>query len=426
MGWAMTLGSFGVALGVGLMVGLERERASSKRDVDWFGGIRTFAVVGMIGALFGLIGQVAGGWFAALGIGLTCAVLFVPAVLEIRLGQRAGITSEVAGAVVLLLGVLATVPIGVTDDPERLRLVLAGGIAVMGLLTMRKPIHRLAGRVKKDDIYATAKLAVMLLIVLPILPDLGLGPSGRLNPFKIGMLVSLIAAIGFVGYLAVRVFGSQNGMALTGLLGGLVSSTAVTLNFSGRVKQQPELVQAAALGIILASSVMVPRVLVLCAVVSPSLVSAALLPVGSMGLVAFAMAGVLYAIHRRSPDAHTEVELENPFSLSEALKFGAVFVVVLVATGWLTETYGNGALYISAALSAATSVDALTLTVAELHADGLADSTAVTALLIGCIANTLVKVGLGMVLGGRRLGSRLLGVFVPMLAAGVIALVLTL
>ncbi len=121
MSWTATLGSFGVALGVGLMVGLERERASSKQDADWFGGIRTFAIVGLVGAMFGLIGQVAGGWFSALGVGLTCGVLFLPALLEVRLGQRAGITSEVACTVVLMLGMLAMVPVGVTDDPQRWR-----------------------------------------------------------------------------------------------------------------------------------------------------------------------------------------------------------------------------------------------------------------------------------------------------------------
>jgi len=424
MTWVMTLGSFGVALGVGLMVGLERQKASSKRDEDWFGGIRTFAVVALVGALLGLVGQLAGGAFVALGLALTCAILFVPALSEVRQGLRAGITSEVACTVVLILGVLSTVPVGLTDDPERWRLVAASGVAVMGLLAFRKPLHRLAGKVSRDDLYATAKLAVLLLIVLPILPDVGLGPGERVNPFKVGLLVSLIAGIGFTGYLAVRVMGTS-GMALTGLLGGLVSSTAVTLSFAGRAKNQPELVHVAALGIILASSVMVPRVLVLSAVISPELVRAAALPVGSMGIVAFAMAGVLYAIHRRSPDEHAEVELDNPFSLGQALKFGAVFLVVLVVTAWLTEAYGHRALYLSAALSAATSVDAITLTVAELHADGLDDRTAVTALLIACISNTLVKVGMGIILGGRALGGRLLGVFVPMLVVGIVALVLS-
>ena len=423
MSWIATLGSFGVALGVGLMVGLERQRAGAKRDTDWFGGIRTFAIVALVGAMLGLLARAGGGLLTTLGVGLTASVLFVPALLEIHRGERSGITTEVACAVVLLLGVAATVPLGLTNDPERWRLVAAAGVAVMGLLTLRKPLHKLAGRVSKEDVYAAVKLALLLLIVLPILPDEGFGPAGRINPFKVGLLVSLIAAIGFAGYLAVRVWGSARGMVLTGLLGGLVSSTAVTLSFAGRVKQQPELLQVAALGIILASSVMVPRVLVLTAIVSPGLVPAAVLPLGGMGVVACLMAGVLYVIHRRSPDESAVVELDNPFSLSQALKFGALFLVILVATGWLTEHYGHGALYLSAALSAATSVDAITLTVAELHADGLDDRVAVTALVIAAISNTLVKVGLGVVVGGRRLGSRLLGVFVPMLATGVLALV---
>lgn len=419
-----TLGSCGVALGVGLLVGLERERAGQKDDADWFGGIRTFALVALVGALLGLLGQVAGGWITSLGVAVAALVLFVPALLEVLKQQRSGITSEVSCTVVLLLGVLATVPIGALDDADRWRLVLGSGVVVTGLLTLRNRLRTLAGRISKEDLYATSKLAVLLVIVLPILPDVGLGPGERVNPSKIGLLVSLIAAIGFSGYLAVRILGATRGMALTGLLGGLVSSTAVTLNFAGRVKEQAGLVQIAALGIVLASSVMVPRVLVLSWVVSPELLVPALIPIGSMGVVAFGLAGALYLRHRASPDQAVEIQLDNPFSLGQALKFGALFVAVLVVTGLLTERYGDGALYLSAALSATTSVDAITLTVAELHKDGLATETAVMALWIGCITNTLVKVGLAWFIGGWPLGWRLLGIFLPMLAAGVLGMAL--
>ena len=413
-----------MALGVGLLVGLERERAGAKDDADWFGGIRTYALVALVGALFGLLGQMAGGAFVAVGVLVAMGVLYVPALLEVHKGQRTGITSEVSCTLVLLLGVLSVVPLGELGDADRWRLTLGAGVVVTGLLTFRKSLRRLARRISQEDLYATAKLAILLLIVLPILPDVGLGPGERVNPSKVGLLVALIAAIGFAGYLAVRILGATRGMALTGLLGGLVSSTAVTLNFSGRAKEEPRLVDIAALGIVLASSVMVPRVLVLSWLVSPSLVPAALVPIGAMGVVAFGMAGLLYWRNRAKPDEHVDVELDNPFSLGQALKFGALFVAVLVVTGVLTERYGDGALYVSAALSATTSVDAITLTVAELHKGGLETSTAVLALWIGCISNTLVKIGLAWSLGGWNLGWRLLGIFVPMIAVGVLALVL--
>ncbi|MCP4808858.1 MAG: DUF4010 domain-containing protein [Proteobacteria bacterium] len=424
MTWITTLGSCGVALGVGLLVGLERERASTKDDADWFGGIRTFALVALAGALLGLVGQLAGGWLTAVGIVVVVGVLFVPALFEVHVLKRAGITSEVSCTLVLLLGVLSTVPIGELDHADRWRLALGVGVVVTGLLTLRKKLHRLAGRISQEDLYATAKLAILLLIVLPILPGVGLGPGERVNPFKVGLLVSLIAGIGFAGYLAVRILGASRGLALTGLLGGLVSSTAVTLNFSGRVKEQPGLVHLGALGIVLASSVMVPRVLVLSWIVSPEMVVPALIPIGGMGLVAFGMAGVLYWRHRQGPDESVEVELENPFSMRQALKFGAMFVAVLVVTGLLTERYGDGALYVSAALSATTSVDAITLTVAELHREGLATETAVLALWIGCISNTLVKIGMAWAIGGWRLGWRLLGVFLPMVLVGIAGILL--
>ncbi len=423
MSFANTLGGIGVALGVGLLVGLERQRSAAKRDADWFGGIRTFALLGLVGALLGALAVPIGPWLPGLGIVGLGAVLFIPAVLELHAGKRSGITTEVAGLLVACMGILAT-----TDwlDPvARWQLVLAVGVVAMGLLSFRKGLHHLAERIEQEDLRATVKLALLLVIVLPLLPNVGLGPSALINPYDTGLLVSLIAAIGFSGYVAVRALGPERGMAITGLVGGLVSSTAVTLNFAGRVREHPAFVASAALGVVLASAVMVPRILVLCWVVSPSLLHTALLPLGVMAALSFGLAGVLFLVHLRAPDQGGPVGFDNPFSLSQALKFGAAFLVVKVLTGLATEQFGEGALYVSAALSAVTSVDAITLTVADMHQAGLDDQTAVAALLVAALSNTLAKTALGTALGGWRLGLRLLGVFGPMLVAGAVALWMT-
>jgi len=420
--WTEALTSSGVAIGVGFLVGLERQLASSKSPDEWFGGVRTYAITALSGALLGILGPSIGWWLTVVGTLIVGALLFAPAILEHTTTDRQGMTSEVACTLVFVLGLVAALPFEGMTASERYRLVLASGVVAMGMLTMRNPLHKLAAAVSKEDLYATVKLALLIVVALPLLPDIGMGPGERINPWSTGLLVSLIAGIGFVGYIAVRVLGASRGMALTGLLGGLVSSTAVTLNFAGRVKNHPQLLSAGALGIVLGSAVMVPRVLVLVALVAPGLLDAALLPIGSMGMVAFILGGALFVFHRKSEDSSPDVELHNPFSLGQALKFGAVYIVVLLISGEALDSYGSGALLLTAALAGLPSVDAITLSVAALYNNGLESEQAVAALLVACTANTAVKIILATTLGSWKLGLRVMGIFIPMIIAGATAL----
>ena len=420
--WTEALSSIGVALGVGFLVGLERERAGSRSDDEWFGGVRTYTLIALTGSILGILGPHIGWWLSVLGTLIIGALLFAPAIIEHVTVERQGITSEVACTAVFTLGLVAALPLEGIAATDRFRMVLAGGLFSMTMLTMRNPLHNLAHKISTADLYATVKLALLLIVVLPLLPDVGYGPGGRVNPHSTGLLVSLIALIGFVGYVAVRVLGASRGMALTGLLGGLVSSTAVTLNFSGRVREYPQLMPAAGLGIVLGSAVMVPRVLVLVAIVAPPLLSEALLPIGSMGAVAFILGGALLFFHRRDPDSSPDVELQNPFALGQAIKFGAVYILVLLVSGFTLDRFGSGALYLTAALAGLPSVDAITLSVAALYNDGLEGQQAVAALLFACVANTGVKILLASTIGSWKLGLRVMGIFIPMMIAGGAAL----
>jgi uncharacterized membrane protein (DUF4010 family) len=231
-----------------------------------------------------------------------------------------------------------------------------------------------------------------------------MGPLDILNPFTIGLMVVLIAGIGFAGYVATRLLGPGRGLAVTALLGGLVSSTAVTLSFSGRARNNAEGVPAAASAILLASAIMFGRMIVEVAVVHAPLLARLSLPLGASIVACVGASYWTYARARTSAGVPPAVPLKNPFELGTALRFGLVFAGVIFASRAASLHAGDAGLFATAALAGTTDVDAITLSTANLAHGGMDARVAVTAILIGAASNTLVKVGLAAVLGGRKLG----------------------
>ncbi|HEY8432849.1 MAG TPA: DUF4010 domain-containing protein, partial [Sandaracinaceae bacterium] len=270
-------------------------------------------------------------------------------------------------------------------------------------------LHAFVARVSKDDVYATAKLLLLSVVLLPLLSDEDLGPWGALNPRAIGILVVLISGIGFAGYVAVRVFGPKKGLGLTGLLGGLASSTAVTLTFSGRAKETPELTPACAVAIVLAGATMFPRVAIELSAVSPSLAGAMAWPLGVGTAVSLLVGGVLYARLSRERRGALEAPLvlKNPLTLSSAFKFALLFVAVLLVSKAAQTYFAATGVLLSALVTGLADVDAIALSVAALHRHGGVDTTvAVLAVVIAIFANSLAKTGIALVLGGRALALR--------------------
>jgi uncharacterized membrane protein (DUF4010 family) len=261
-------------------------------------------------------------------------------------------------------------------------------------------------------------------VALPLLPDRSFGPYGVLNPFRIGVVVVLIAGISFVGYVAVRLFGARKGLGLMAIAGGLASSTAVTLAFAARGREHPDLRRACALAIALASTIMFPRILVEIAAVRPELTAPAALPIGAMLVVGCAGCIVLWRRGNDARDGDGGERLHNPFRLRTALRLGLVYAVIRLVAAAAYENFGGGGLLVSAFLSGLTDVDAITISVARMHEGGLDTSLAVGAVTVAAATNTLVKVGLSIVLGGRSLGLAVAAVLVPAAAAGGLAAIL--
>jgi uncharacterized membrane protein (DUF4010 family) len=412
---------FGTALLIGALLGLEREkRKATEKETD-IGGLRTFIVLALIGAITGWLADILDmPWI--LIAGLIAVALIVTAGYVItaqRTPDSSGITTEAAALAVFLLGAMTT--LGYRGP------AVALAIATTAVLAYKHPLHGLVGKMDWDDIYAGVRLLIATFIVLPLLPDRAVDPWGALNPYSLWVLVLFISGLSLVGYVATRWFGADRGIALAGLTGGLVSSTAVTLSFSrqGRDDTRPATVYALACGMLLAWGIMFGRVIVEVLVVNPALVTQVLVPFVTMSVVAAIFAWLFLrrsSAHSKAVSKAPAVSLKNPFSLTAAAKFAAFFAVVLLVVKLVQMYFPGRGLYMVAALAGLTDVDAITLSMAEYAQEGEA-RVAVNSIVIAALTNTLVKCGMAAWLGGAALRRPILIATGAMVAAGLVAIV---
>jgi uncharacterized membrane protein (DUF4010 family) len=418
--------SLGIALAAGLLIGFEREGSvgPEERATSFLGGARTHPLVALAGAVATLLAPALGIWPLVLSFAAFFALVLVSYAQDVRRGQDRGLTSETAFLLTFLLGCLSATRDLVGGPGQKAVLVLAIAVVTTLLLSVKPKLHALAARASQADLLATLKFLIVAVVVLPHLPHRPMGPLGALDPYAIGWMVVLIAGIGFVGYLASRILGPGRGVALTGLVGGLVSSTAVTLSFAGRARSEPALARICAPAILLASTIMFPRVLVVVGIVHPPLLRALAFPL----LAAAAGATIAGAILFRGAGRKTagaEVPLENPFELASAVKLGLVFSLVLVLAKVATTYLGAGGTYLAGLLAGATDVDAIAVSMANLaRSGGVAEDVAANAVLIGAGANTVAKAALASAIGRAALARPLLPAFAAALAAGALGFVL--
>ncbi len=333
-----------------------------------------------------------------------------------------GVTTEVAALVTFLLGAVALLP-GLPLDPvHRYMLIVASAAVVMALLSFKTPLHQAVARLSEDDLYATAKFVIIALVVLPLLPNRTFGPLDVLNPFNIGLMGVLIAGISFLGYIATRIMGEKKSLAVTGLLGGLISSTAVTVSLSRRAREAPAAVTLAAVGILAASATMFVRILLVVGIVDFALLPGLLLPLGAMAVAAYAVAISFYLGSKKHLPEAQPVPYRNPFELLPALQFGLLYAVVIFVAKAAQAFFHEPGLYVSSVLAGTTDVDAITLSIARFHQEGLTLSTAVMAIALAALTNTAVKAGVALWLGRRRLAALVL----PGLGAAIVVGALTL
>jgi uncharacterized membrane protein (DUF4010 family) len=392
---------FAAAIGIGLLLGLEREHARDESE-QTFGGVRTFALITLFGAVAAFVQTEFGRDWLALAIFVAVAALIVVSYAVTAAAGSVGMTTEVTALLAFVLGGLCGWgEIGVAS---------AAAVASLLLLTLKDYLHGLAERLEPADVYATVKFALISIIILPLLPNETFGPPpiDVINPYKIWLMVVLIAGLNFIGYVLVKVLGSEHGIGLTGVLGGLVSSTAVTLSFSQRSRQEPAQTQAFVLAIVIAWTIMFVRVVVMTGLVYPPLAVSLGIALGGMAVAGLAVSLVLWR-RSRSRSTGTVTTGANPFELGEAVKFGLLFGVVTVVAKAAQAYLGEAGLYLAGALAGTTDVDAISLSMANLAATSPESSSmAATTIVISVISNTIVKTGMAISIGAPALRRTLL------------------
>jgi len=410
-----TLMRLAVALAIGLLIGLERgwerrELPTARRTA----GLRTFGAIGMLGGVTAQLGgDHPGPLIAALAIALGI-VLAVGYWRESEIDRDVSLTTAVAALVTYSLGALA----------GRGELLAASSSAVVltMLLGFRPELHGLIRQIDRGELLATFRLLLISLVMLPVLPDHGYGPWAAFNPYHIWWMVVLVAAVSYVGYFATRLMGQERGILVTGLFGGLASSTVVALSLARRAAVGLAVPNLLAAGATIASAIMWPRMLLIVGAVDPALARLLAWPLGAATLGAGAAALILARIGRNEEKALAaggeKIKTSNPLDFGTAIRFGVILTAIMVASRAASAWAGTSGLFLVAGISGLVDVDAISLSVATMNIHQIVTpAVAISAILLAAAVNTLLKPAMAWVIGGTPMGLRFLAASLAMIAA---------
>jgi uncharacterized membrane protein (DUF4010 family) len=382
-----------ISLGLGLLVGTQRERVNSS-----VAGVRTFALITLLGTLSGMLARDFGPWVVAAGLLGVSAATVVGNVLSLKSGRAdSGITTEIA--ILLMYGIGAYLVTG----NRSLAVVLGGSIAV--LLYSKPVLHGAVQRLGETDMRVMMQFVLITLVILPVLPNQTYGPFDVVNPREVWTMVVLVVGISLLGYIALKLYGEHAGVLIAGLVGGLVSSTATTVSYARRAGRENLQLAIPTIIVLLATSVVYARVLTEVAVVAPSIFSRVVTPIAIVLAVSAAISFLLWSKLRKE-----RIELatpENPTELRSAILFALIYAIVQVGVAAARHSLGDRGVYAAAAVSGLTDMDAITLSTSKLGAQGLLDVSVVwRSILCAAISNLFFKASVVAALGGAALGRR--------------------
>lgn len=408
--------NLGVSLALGLLVGTERGwEQRQEEEGSRIAGIRTFGLIGLMGGMAALLGRQVEPLMLAVGLAGFALVLAAVIIRDTPTHTSRGATTILALFATFILGAVA----GWGEAPV---LAITAAAVMTIMLGMKRSMHRWLTTIDTEEMNAGFKLLLVSAVVLPLLPNESFGPWGALNPYQIWWMVVLISAISFVGFFALKTVSPERGILLTSIFGGIASSTAIAVSFAKLGRDNAALQKMLAAGVIISSTLMVPRMVIVASAVSPALALYLVPPLTLMMLAGAAAAALLFR------DGHNPTALEEPlvsaaFSLSVPIRFGIVFAAVLIVVAAAREWYGDRSLYGVAAITGLTDVDAITLSLARNIAKGLAVDIAARAAIIASLSNTIVKFSIvAVVCGGGMMRRTALG-FGVIALAGVIGII---
>ncbi len=394
-----TLVRLGIALLLGALIGIQR--GWQRRDAEAgqrVAGIRTHALVGLLGGLIALLGHTVGHWLIAVGLLGVVAINLVAYRAQSRSLNDFSITGSIGLLLTFCFGAQAML-----DSPA---IAATAAVITVFILDNKREIHGLLRKLQEHELDAGLKLLLITVVMLPLLPNRDMGPGGVVNPFEIWWMVVLITSVSFLGYFAIRVGGTEKGILFTSLFAGLTSSTALTLHYSRLSTATPALAPLLAAGVLLACGTMFPRILVYCALINPALLPRLWWPVLVMTLLLYGPAVWIWLRHRAQVNVEQPSLNMNPLDLKAALLFGGLILLIMLLGEWLKQALGNAGVLLLALASGVTDVDAITLSLTRMSLGSLAPGTAVLGIVLAASVNNLVKAGMAVSLGDRALGRR--------------------
>lgn len=376
------LGRLLASLAVGLLIGTERGWSDRKEDEGVrVAGMRTFSLLGLLGGASALLSLEFGNWFLGVTFGGVTILIVTGHIMETKKSGDLGTTTEFSMMLTFVLAAWAAVGFYMY--------ALVTSVVIVAILSMKPVLHRWLKNIETEEIYAGVKLLVISVIFLPLLPDRGFGPYEALNPYWIWWMVVLICGISFAGYFAIKFIGNRLGTIITSITGGLASSTAVTISLAQFAKNQTH--KAIFMGgVMLASSIMFIRVIIEVAVVNVELISYLWIPLLMMFLSVL-IGG--YWLWQKSDEVamDTELNLDNPFKIGVALKFGVLLALILLLTEGMKNWFGDQGIYLLSVISGLMDVDAITLSLSRQALGDLENEVATFGIIIASAMNTIVK-----------------------------------
>lgn len=403
---------------LGALVGLIRQWSEQKAKPgdSNFGGVRTYTLWALLGCLSAYLSQHYSAAILPAALVLVGAQLMVLQWREER-EHHPGSTSFVAALLTCLIGALV-------HWGHQQSAILIGALTMV-TLGIKQPLHAWTRNFTSDDIRSTLQFVAITGVVLPLVPNRAFGPFEAFNPFSTWLMVVLISGLGFAGYIAMRMLGPQGGITVTGLVGGLASSTATTLAFSRRSKEEPDLSRSYALAVVLACTVMLPRVLVIIGAINSDLMRALVVPVAMM-----IAPGALYAawfafVQRHDRKKVAPPQIHNPLSLSLAIKFALLYAAFAFLVKAATALKFTAGLLPLSFVSGLTDVDAIALLMANNLRDGSVPvDLAAKCVVVATLANSLMKAGFALSVGSPVLRRHVAVVLGLTVASGVTAFLL--
>jgi len=384
----------GVTLIIGLMIGLQREMYYHRKGRSGFAGARTFALIALLGYLSAWMQNFIP-FFLHVSLLLFGLLVLVAYVYKTVKTDFHGSTTEIASFITYILGMMMYFSL------ESYAVLIA--VIMLLLLEIKSTLVKIEEQITPPDITSAILFLAMTFVVLPLLPNEMIGPFNMFNPYKTWLMVVLVAGISFLGYVAIKILGNKRGVYLTGIFGGLVSSTAVSITLSKLYVLKQEYLKNFVGGIAIASTIMYIRVLAETAVFNSSLAKSLALP-----YISATIAGLVFVVYLYKNETVHKVEhiavTNNPLELSEALKLGLLFGIIFGSIGIFQSKFGDSGIYVISFLSGLTDVDAITLSLSQLAKVKISELTAMYGIMIATIVNSIVKLGIVFVLGGRKPG----------------------